>query len=181
MSRACELLNVKPQTGHYVPVNRSQTGVRSNRRFDPNIQKVSLQSDVLGGKLRLKVAVKTLRTIEHNGGIDKFLINTSNRKLTDRAKQLKKKVLAALPEGELEKLREAKNENARKKPNRSARLEKKLAAKPKASTSAKATADKEAKAAKAAPKKEAAPKKPAASTSAKATTDKKKKETKKED
>lgn len=98
MSRSCELLGVKPQTGHHVPVNRSQTGVRANRRFDPNIQKVSLASEVLG-TIRLRIAVKTLRTVEHNGGIDKFLLKTSNLKLAPEGLKLKRKLIKALPEG----------------------------------------------------------------------------------
>lgn len=155
MSRSCELLGVKPQTGHYVPINRSQTGVRSNRRFDPNIQNVRLVSDVLGNQISLRVAVKTLRTVEHNGGLDKFLINTSNRKLTTRGKQLKTKVLKALTPEAFEEMRD-KADPKNHKPNRSKRLEKKLAAKGKEEAK---TAKKET--AKAAPKK-AAPKKTAA-------------------
>ena len=109
MSKACELLGIKAQTGHYVPVNRSQTGVRSNRLFEPNIQKVTLTSEKIG-KLRVRIAVKTLRTIEHKGGIDKFLLNTANRKLTTRALELKKKVLAALTDEEKAELYKRKTE-----------------------------------------------------------------------
>lgn len=92
MSRECELLGTKPQTGHYVPVNRSQTGVRTNRRFDPNIQKISFASDALG-TVRLRVTVHTLRSVEHNGGLDNFLVKTANTKLTTKAINLKNKVL----------------------------------------------------------------------------------------
>ena len=91
MSRECELLGTKPQTGHHVPVNRSQTGVRTNRRFDPNIQKISFISDALGS-VRLKITVKTLRSIEHNGGLDNFLAKTAKTKLTARGVTLKNRV-----------------------------------------------------------------------------------------
>lgn len=95
MSRECELMGTKPQTGHYVPVNRSQTGVRSNRRFDPNIQKISFNSDVLG-TVRLRVTVHTLRSVEHNGGLDNFLVKTAKTKLTAKGINLKNKVVKAL-------------------------------------------------------------------------------------
>ena len=94
MSRECELLGTKPQTGHNVPVNRSQTGVRTNRRFDPNIQKISFASDALG-TVRLRVTVHTLRSVEHNGGLDNFLVKTAKSKLTATGVALKNKVLKA--------------------------------------------------------------------------------------
>jgi large subunit ribosomal protein L28 len=93
MSRSCELTGVKAQVGRSVPVNRSQTGVRTKRRFAPNIQNVSLISDALG-KLSLRLAVKTIRSIEHNGGLDQFLLTTSSGKLSEKGKNLKKQVSA---------------------------------------------------------------------------------------
>lgn len=93
MSRSCDLTGVKAQRGRYVPVNRSQTGVRTKRTFAPNIQKVSLLSDSLG-KVSLKLAVKTIRSIEHNGGLDQFLLTTSAGKLTTKGKALKKQIAA---------------------------------------------------------------------------------------
>lgn len=91
MSRECELLGTKPQTGHNVPVNRSQTGVRTNRRFDPNIQKISFNSEVFG-TVRLRVTVATLRSVEHNGGLDNFLAKTAKTKLSAKGLKLKNKV-----------------------------------------------------------------------------------------
>lgn len=97
MSRECELMGTKPQTGHSVPVNRSQTGVRTNRRFDPNIQKISFNSDSLG-IVRLRVTVHTLRSVEHNGGLDNFLVKTAKTKLTAKGINLKNKVIKARAE-----------------------------------------------------------------------------------
>jgi len=94
MSRECELLGTKPQTGHSVPVNRSQTGVRTNRRFDPNIQKISFASETLG-IVRLRVTVHTLRSVEHNGGLDNFLAKIASKKLTATGLSLKNKILKA--------------------------------------------------------------------------------------
>ena len=62
MSRSCDLTGVRAQTGRNVPIARSQTGVRTLRRFVPNIQNVSVLSDALG-KVSLKLAVKTIRSI----------------------------------------------------------------------------------------------------------------------
>ena len=107
MSRSCELTGIKAQVGRRVPINRSQTGVRTKRRFAPNIQNVSLISDALG-KVSLRLAVKTIRSIEHNGGLDEFLLTTSTGSLTERGRNLKKQI-------------SAKNENrapAEKKPRR---------------------------------------------------------------
>jgi large subunit ribosomal protein L28 len=97
MSRECELMGTKPQTGHNVPVNRSQTGVRTNRRFDPNIQKISFASESLG-TVRLRVTVHTLRSVEHNGGLDNFLVKTAKTKLTTKGINLKAKVVKARAE-----------------------------------------------------------------------------------
>jgi len=93
MSRSCDLTGVKAQVGRNVPVARSQTGVRTKRRFVPNIQHVSVLSDALG-KVSLKLAVKTIRSIEHNGGIDQFLLKTSSAKLAPKGKALKKQIIA---------------------------------------------------------------------------------------
>ena len=96
MSRSCDLLGTKAQRGHHVPVERSQTGVRTLRTFSPNIQNVTLLSDALG-KVSLKLAVKTIRSIEHNGGLDQFLLTTACSKLTCKGKDLKKQIKAKTP------------------------------------------------------------------------------------
>ena len=60
----------------------------------PNLQVVSLFSEALNKVFKLKVCSKTLRSIEHNGGLDAFLTTTSNTKLTEEAKQIKKSIEA---------------------------------------------------------------------------------------
>lgn len=122
MSRTCEIMGVKAQTGHSVPVNRSQTGVRTNRTFQPNIQKVSFASDKLGD-IRLRVAVKTLRSVEHNGGIDKFLLKTANTKLTPTAIKLKTKIKAALTDEEKAEIYKRKSDRVEPKSKRSLKKE----------------------------------------------------------
>jgi large subunit ribosomal protein L28 len=95
MSRSCELTGHKKQIGRYVPINRSQTGVRTKRTFEPNTQNVTFLSDYLGN-ISLKLSVKTIRSIEHNGGIDKFLASRRATELTVYGRKLKKQVLAKI-------------------------------------------------------------------------------------
>jgi large subunit ribosomal protein L28 len=120
MSRSCELTGVKKQIGRLVPVERSQTGVRTLRTFEPNIQRITLLSDVLG-KVSLRVAVRTIRSIEHNGGLDKFLLSQRAAQLTTKGNQLKKQVIAKLTEkGQLPKKEAAKRKEPKVSPKRAA-------------------------------------------------------------
>ena len=88
MARKCEISGTGVLSGN----NVSHANNRTRRRFLPNLQVVSLLSDVLGKVFKLKVCSKTLRTIEHNGGLDSYLESTSNTKLTDEAKKIKKAI-----------------------------------------------------------------------------------------
>lgn len=91
MSATCALTKKGLQIGHKV----SHSNIKTKRSFNVNLQNYSLYSDVLKQKVSLKIAVSTLRTIEHNGGLDTFLLKTSNRKLTAEAITLKKKIKKA--------------------------------------------------------------------------------------
>ena len=120
MSRSCDLTGVKKQIGHFVPVERSQTGVRTLRSFEPNIQHITILSDALG-KVSLKLAVRTIRSIEHNGGLDKFLLGQSASKLTEKGQKLKKEIKAKLAaSGELPKFEPAKRREPKVTPKRAA-------------------------------------------------------------
>ena len=88
MARKCEISGTGVMSGN----NVSHANNKTRRRFLPNLQVVSLLSDVLGKVFKLKVCSKTLRTIEHNGGLDSYLESTSNSKLTDEAKKIKKAI-----------------------------------------------------------------------------------------
>ena len=88
MARKCEISGTGVMSGN----NVSHANNKTRRRFLPNLQVVSLLSDVLGKVFKLKVCSKTLRTIEHNGGLDAYLESTSNNKLTDEAKKIKKAI-----------------------------------------------------------------------------------------
>ena len=90
MSKKCEILGTGVQSGN----NVSHAHNKTRRRFMPNLQVVSLFSEALNKVFKLRICSKTLRSIEHNGGLDSFLQNTSNTKLTEEAKQIKKSILA---------------------------------------------------------------------------------------
>ena len=89
MSSKCELTGKKYLSGN----NVSHAKNRTKRRFLPNLQNISFLSEKLGKKIQLKVAVSTIRTVEKKGGLDEFLINTSNSKLSQEALKLKKQIL----------------------------------------------------------------------------------------
>jgi large subunit ribosomal protein L28 len=92
MSARCSLMkDKKMMVGHTV----SHSNIKTKRAFNVNLQNYSLYSEALKNTVSLKIAVHTLRSVEHNGGLDEFLIKTSNRKLTTKAITLKKKILKA--------------------------------------------------------------------------------------
>ncbi len=92
MARRCILTGKKPQSGN----NVSHSQRKTRRRFLPNVQNVSLRSDALKENVSLKVTVSTIRTVEHNGGLDNYLLTTSSRKLTTEAVKLKRRVVKAM-------------------------------------------------------------------------------------
>lgn len=88
MSKKCDISGIGAMSGN----NVSHANNRTRRRFLPNLQVVSLLSESLGKVFKLKVCSKTLRSIEHNGGLDAYLETTSNTKLTEEAKKIKKAI-----------------------------------------------------------------------------------------
>jgi len=91
MSKKCELTGKIPLKGHKV----SHANNKTKRRFLPNLQKVTFISEILDRSIQLKVAASTVRTVEKKGGLDEFLLNTSNSKLPAKAKKIKKQILSA--------------------------------------------------------------------------------------
>ena len=94
MSKRCDLTDVRIMTGNNVPKSKHRT----RRTFLPNLKKVSLTSNVLNSLYLLKIAAKTLRTINKYGDLDAFLINTKQSNLSEKAKKIKKNVLNKLKE-----------------------------------------------------------------------------------
>lgn len=91
MARRCNLTGIGAQSGNRV----SHSNRKSRRSFIANIQPVSLMSDALGRLVRLKITAATIRTVDHNGGLDEYLLTTSNLKLTDEAVRLKRQIKKA--------------------------------------------------------------------------------------
>jgi large subunit ribosomal protein L28 len=88
MSRICELTG----KGRLVGNNVSHANNKTKRTFLPNLQNVTLISDALGESVRLRVSTHGLRSVEHNGGLDNWLIKTGDDKLSLKARRLKRSV-----------------------------------------------------------------------------------------
>jgi large subunit ribosomal protein L28 len=91
MSRRCFITG----KGVLVGNNVSHANNKTRRRFLPNLQETSLLSDALGHAVRLRLSTNGIRTIEHNGGLDAFLLTTPNARLPLEARRLKQRVLLA--------------------------------------------------------------------------------------
>ena len=88
MSRRCDLTGKKPQTGHKV----SHSNRKTKRRFLPNLCNVTMISDALGRSVRLRVSANALKSVDHRGGLDAFLIKAKGEELSLRALELKRQI-----------------------------------------------------------------------------------------
>ncbi|MFA5989771.1 MAG: 50S ribosomal protein L28 [Sphingomonas sp.] len=88
MARICELTGKGRQVGN----NVSHANNKTKRTFLPNLQNVTLLSDALGTSVRLRVSANGLRSVEHVGGLDNWLVKTADDKLSLRARRLKRDV-----------------------------------------------------------------------------------------
>jgi large subunit ribosomal protein L28 len=88
MARRCELTGKAVQTGN----NVSHANNKSRRRFEPNLNEVTLISDALGQSVRLRITAHALRSVEHRGGLDAFLLKAKNDQLSDRMLKLKREI-----------------------------------------------------------------------------------------
>lgn len=91
MARRCELTGKGVLVGHYV----SHANNKTKRRFKPNLAMVNVSSDVLGRTERLKICNQALRSIDHNGGLDAFLVKQNDADLSERARRLKRDIIRA--------------------------------------------------------------------------------------
>ena len=92
MSRRCELTGVGPMVGH----NVSHSNIKTKRRFLPALAPASLQSDALGQTFRLRITNAARRTLDFRGGLDAYLVKTSDDLLSPRALKIKRQVKAKL-------------------------------------------------------------------------------------
>ena len=91
MARRCAITGKAVQTGN----NVSHSNRKTRRRFLPNLQTTSMMSDALGTTVRLRLSTNGIRTVEHNGGIDAYLLGTNNSKLSPEMLTLKRRVVSA--------------------------------------------------------------------------------------
>ncbi|TCP63026.1 large subunit ribosomal protein L28 [Rhodovulum bhavnagarense] len=91
MSRVCELTGKGPMTGN----NVSHAHNKTRRRFLPNLNDVTLISDVLGRSYKLRVSASALRTVDHRGGLDAFLAKARDAELSEKALKIKKDIAKA--------------------------------------------------------------------------------------
>jgi large subunit ribosomal protein L28 len=97
MSRRCELTAKAPQVGHKV----SHSNIKTKRRFLPNLCNVTFISDALGRNVRLRVSTNAIKSVDHRGGLDAYLLKARESELSPRAldlkRQIAKKMGAAAP------------------------------------------------------------------------------------
>lgn len=96
MSRICELTGKGPMSGN----NVSHAKNRTKRRFLPNLNDVTLQSESLGRGIKLRISAAALRSVDHRGGLDAYLAKAKDIELSDRALKVKKE-LARKAKGEV--------------------------------------------------------------------------------
>lgn len=88
MTRKCDISGKTVMSGHKV----SHSNHKTKRRFLPNLQHVSLPSEILGHDVHMRVTAHGIRTIEHNGGIDNYLMSTPNSRLSEESLKVKRKL-----------------------------------------------------------------------------------------
>lgn len=88
MAKKCCISGKGVQTGN----NVSKSNRKTRRRFMPNLQEVAVYSEILGAPVTLRLSSNGLRTIEKNGGIDTYLLTKPVSRLTEEAKELRKRI-----------------------------------------------------------------------------------------
>jgi large subunit ribosomal protein L28 len=89
MAWRCELTGKNRQIGHKV----SHSNRKTKRQFKPNLLNVTMMSDALGRKVRLRVSANALKTVDHRGGLDAFLLKAKDVELSPRVLELKRQVV----------------------------------------------------------------------------------------
>ncbi|MEX2519293.1 MAG: 50S ribosomal protein L28 [Paracoccaceae bacterium] len=91
MSRRCELSGKGVLTGNRV----SHSNIKTRRRYLPNLNPVTLESETLGRHFRFRIAVSTLRSVDHRGGLDAYLAKARDEDLSPGALKVKKEIAKA--------------------------------------------------------------------------------------
>ena len=88
MSFRCDLTGKGPLVGHKV----SHSNIKTKRRFLPNLQNVTLTSETLGRSVRVRVSTNALKTVDHRGGLDAFLLKAKDADLAPKMAELKRQI-----------------------------------------------------------------------------------------
>ncbi len=91
MARVCSVSGKKPLFGN----NVSHANNKTRRRWQPNLQVCSFPSEILGKAVSMRLTARGIRTVEHNGGIDAWLLATRDSRLSDTARKIKKQIFRA--------------------------------------------------------------------------------------
>jgi len=94
MSRTCDLTGKGPLTGHKV----SHSNRKTKRRFLPNLVNVTLTSEALARSVRFRISAHALKTVDHRGGLDAFLVKAKDVELSPKALDLKRQLEKKLAE-----------------------------------------------------------------------------------
>jgi large subunit ribosomal protein L28 len=89
MSWRCDLTGKGPLVGHKV----SHSNIKTKRRFLPNLQNVTLISEALGRKFRVRVSTNALKTVDHRGGFDNFLLKAKDSELAPKMLEVKRQIV----------------------------------------------------------------------------------------
>src|ERR1041384_206888 len=92
MSWRCDLTGKRPLVGHKV----SHSNIKTKRRFLPNLRSVTLISDALGRRIRMRFPATALKTVEPRGGLDAFLLKAKDEDLAPRILDLKRQIVKKL-------------------------------------------------------------------------------------
>ena len=91
MSRICELTGKGPMSGN----NVSHANNKTRSRFLPNLTEVTLGSDILDRRFKLRISNAALRTVDHRGGLDAFMAKAKDAELSEKALKIKKEITKA--------------------------------------------------------------------------------------
>ena len=94
MSRRCDLTGKGVLVGHKV----SHSNIKTKRRFLPNLLSVTLMSDALGRSFKLRISANALKSVDHRGGFDAFLLKASDSDLAPKALEIKRSLRKKLAE-----------------------------------------------------------------------------------
>ncbi len=89
MSRRCELTGKRALVGHKV----SHSNIKTKRRFMVNLRNVTLLSDALGRSVKVRISANALKSVDHRGGLDAFLLKSSEDDLAPRMRDLRRQIV----------------------------------------------------------------------------------------